>query len=82
MKQDFRTGLKTTLSLCLARNKKKIEEYPDDPRGPSCLIIGYGLDSRPIHIVCAPEDEFLAVITAYLPDAGEWSENFRERIKP
>jgi len=59
-----------------------IEEYPDDPRGHSCLILGYGLDSRPIHIVCAPKDDFLAIITAYLPDAGEWSDDFRERIKP
>ena len=23
-----------------------IEEYPDDPRGPSCLMLGYGLDNR------------------------------------
>ena len=59
-----------------------IEEYPDDPRGHSCLMIGYGLDSRPIHIVCAPKDDFLSVITAYLPDAEEWSEDFRKRIKP
>ena len=59
-----------------------IEEYPDDPRGPSCLMIGYGLDRRPIHIVCAPKDDFLAVITAYLPDPGEWSHDFRKRIKP
>jgi hypothetical protein len=35
-----------------------IEEYPDDPRGPSCLMLGYGLDSRPIHIVCAPKKIF------------------------
>ena len=59
-----------------------IEEYPDDPRGPSCLMLGYGLDNRPIHIVCASKDDFLAVITAYLPDAEEWSEDFRKRIKP
>ena len=59
-----------------------IEEYPDDSRGPSCLILGYGLDSRPIHIVCAPKDDFLAIITAYLPDPGEWSDDFKKRIKP
>jgi hypothetical protein len=54
----------------------------DDPREISCLMLGYGLDNRPIHIVCAPKDDFLAVITAYLPDAEEWSEDFRKRIKP
>jgi len=45
-------------------------------------MLGYGLDNRPIHIVCAPKDDFLAVITAYLPDAEEWSEDFRKWIKP
>ena len=59
-----------------------IEQYPNNPRGPSCRMIGYGLDRRPIHIVCAPKDDFLAVITAYLPDPGEWSDDFRKRIKP
>ena len=59
-----------------------IEEYPDDPRGHSCLMLGYGFGRRPIHIVCAPKDEFLAVITAYLPDAGEWSDDYRKRIEP
>jgi hypothetical protein len=32
-----------------------VEEYPDDPRGHSCLILGYGADSRPIHVVCSPK---------------------------
>ena len=59
-----------------------IEQYPNNPRGPSCRMIGYGLDRRPIHIVCASKDDFLAVITAYLPDAEVWSEDFRKRNKP
>lgn len=37
----------------------------------SCLRAGYELDSRPVHIGCAPKDDFLAVITAYLPDPRE-----------
>jgi hypothetical protein len=28
-----------------------LEDYTDDPRGPSCLILGYS-KNRPIHIVC------------------------------
>lgn len=35
-----------------------IEDYPDDPRGHSCLIFGKGLEDRPIHVVCAPKEEF------------------------
>jgi len=27
-----------------------LEDYPDDPRGPSCLLLGYAA-RRPIHMV-------------------------------
>lgn len=57
-----------------------IEDYPEDMRGHSCLMLGKGFDNRPIHIVCSPKDEYLALITAYLPDAEEWSDDFRARI--
>lgn len=56
-----------------------IEEYPEDARGHSCLILGYGDEDRPIHVVCAPKDEYLAIITAYLPDVTRWSDDFRTR---
>ena len=58
-----------------------IEDYPEDARGHSCLLLGFGDENRPVHVVCAPKDEYLAVITAYLPDVNEWSPDFRERIK-
>lgn len=61
---------------------KVIENYPDDPRGESCLILGYGESRRPIHIVCAPIEDYLAVVTAYLPDNDEWANNFTVRKKP
>jgi hypothetical protein len=56
-----------------------IEDYPEDVRGHSCLLLGYGEDSRVIHVVCSPKDEYLAIITAYLPDEDEWSDNFKVR---
>ena len=56
-----------------------IEDYPDDPRGHSCLILGHGNDRRPIHIVCAPKAEYLAIITAYLPSPEAWADDFRTR---
>ena len=58
-----------------------IEDYPKDPRGHSCLILGYGRDRRPIHVVCAPKPEFLAIITAYLPTEDEWENDFSQRKK-
>ena len=44
-----------------------VEDYPDDPRGHSCLLLGDGEEKRPIHVVCAPQKDYLAIITAYLP---------------
>lgn len=57
-----------------------LEDYPSDARGHSCLVLGYGVDGRPIHIVCAPKVAYLAVITAYIPDPDHWSSDFRTRL--
>jgi len=57
-----------------------IEAYVDDPRGASCLLVGYGTEARVIHVVCSPKPDFLAIITAYLPDRHEWSDDFSVRI--
>ena len=56
-----------------------IEDYPEDPRGHSCLLIGYGDNERPVHVVCAPKEDYLAIITSYIPDIDEWSEDFKKR---
>ena len=58
-----------------------IEEYPEDRRGPSCLVLGKGAAGRPVHVLCSPKDEYLAIITAYLPTEEEWTDNFRVRKK-
>ena len=58
-----------------------IEDYPDDQRGQSCLIAYYSLESRPLHVVCAPKVDYLAIITAYIPSSEEWEENYTERKK-
>jgi hypothetical protein len=56
-----------------------IEEYPEDARGHSCLMLGYGDGQRALHVVCAPKDEYLAVITAYIPDSDRWNDDFKSR---
>ena len=57
-----------------------IEDYPDDSRGHSCLILGVGQDLRSIHVVCAPKDEYLAIITTYRPDPTQWTPDLKERL--
>jgi hypothetical protein len=59
-----------------------IEDYRDDSRGHSCLMLGFGAERRPIHIVCAPREDYLAIITAYIPEAKQWSNDFKTRTKP
>ncbi|MBI6545664.1 MAG: DUF4258 domain-containing protein [Cyanobacteria bacterium NC_groundwater_1444_Ag_S-0.65um_54_12] len=57
-----------------------IEERPDDPRGHNCLLLGYGDGRRPIHVVCSPKNDYLAVITAYLPNPSLWSPDLKRRL--
>jgi hypothetical protein len=57
-----------------------IEAYPDDPRGPSCLILGFAHQGRPLHIVCGDlKAERVLVITAYEPSSKEWEEDWKTR---
>lgn len=56
-----------------------IEKYKNDTRGESCLVCYVG--NRVIHVVCAPKSEYLAIITAYIPDPTCWSDDFKKRIK-
>ena len=58
-----------------------IEDYPEDARGHSCLLVGIGYGNRPVHVVCAPKEDYLAIITAYLPDLDQWEDNYRKRKK-
>lgn len=59
-----------------------IENYPEDVRGHSCLMLGRGEASRPIHVVCAHKEDYLAIITAYLPCEAEWVDDFKTRRTP
>ena len=34
-----------------------IEDYPSDPRGHSCLMLGLGEANRAVHVVCSPKGE-------------------------
>ncbi len=56
-----------------------VEDYPYDERGNTSLILGYGNNNRPIHIVCAPTEFYLLIITAYLPSEIKWSRDFKTR---
>ena len=61
---------------------KTIEDYPNDPRGPSSLVLGFS-GNRPIHAVCAlkTNPSEVLIITVYDPSRRpeKWTENYRRR---
>lgn len=59
-----------------------IEAYPDDPRGPSYLILGFTKSGRPLHILYGNiEKENVLIITAYEPSLDEWEADLKTRKK-
>ena len=56
-----------------------IEDYPEDRRGASCLMLGF-VAERPLHILFGRlEMESILVITAYEPDPAEWEPDWATR---
>ena len=58
-----------------------IEDYPTDPRGHSCLMMGNTSAERVVHVVCSLKEDYLAIITAYIPSIEEWNRDLRTRKK-
>ena len=63
----------------LGMNSEIIEDYPDDPRGHSHLVLGYSAPKRPLHICCAVHEDWLVIITVYRPNEDLWAEDWRTR---
>jgi hypothetical protein len=55
----------------LSPSAEIIEDYPEDPRGASCLIMGATENTRRLHVQCTYSPN-VAVITAYEPQTEEW----------
>jgi len=62
-------------------NGKIIEYYYDDYPYPSCLILGYNINSEVLHIVCGISDDLVHMITAYYPDTNKWEKDMKTRRK-
>lgn len=59
-----------------------IESYPEDKYLPSYLVWSrYGNEMFHILFGVDTEEKNVRIITAYLPDLCEWTNNFQERCK-
>ena len=67
----------TEIEAALVGNAEILEEYPKDPRGESCLTLGFA-GARPIHLVLGwarrqqDGSKRLRVITVYIPSLPKW----------
>jgi hypothetical protein len=67
---------------------KIVDDYPEDPRGPCCLVAGMIDLARPLHVVVGyvnepdlssdEEEPYFDVITVYEPE-GNRQYNLREK---
>lgn len=58
-------------------NCELLEHYPDDPRGESCLVVGYTPDVAPVHVVCGKNRSgHVVLITVYIPTMPKWSDPY------
>jgi len=56
-----------------------VQDYPQDKYSPSCLVLGFTDEHRPLHIqVCYTNSEMLKIVTIYEPETNQWVD-FRTR---
>jgi len=81
LKEETVEGL-TALEIqkALLTGFELVEDYPNDPRGHSCLVLTW-VRGNPVHIVCAPHEEALIIVTVYIPSLEDWEEDFKTRRK-
>lgn len=56
-----------------------IEDYPDDFPHPSCLIFGYTVEKRVIHVVVSKGEDNIGIITAYIPNLQKFEADLKTR---
>ena len=56
-----------------------IEDYPEDFPHPSCLIFGYTIDEKVLHVVVGMDENSLYIITSYFPNTVKFEDDLKTR---
>ena len=80
VRQMFTRRLSTTDVRSVIQQGEVIADYPDDIPFPSKLLLGFVVNA-PVHVVIAYDEDLSTgyVVTAYRPDRGLWSDDFKTR---
>ena len=77
----FSRGINVDDVVNALTNGEIIEQYPTDYPFPSCLVLGKTRAGKALHVVCGSNGMELWLITAYIPNLNEWTEDFKQRRK-
>jgi hypothetical protein len=80
IRQMFSRGLTNQEVLAVIRDGQVVVDYTRDKPYPSCLILGFAR-GMPVHVVLAMDAQQRRgiVVTAYIPDARIWADDFKTR---
>jgi hypothetical protein len=79
--RDSSRPVPSSLLASVGNDKPEIvEHYPEDPRGASCLVLGFNGNGQEIHTIIGYGRNPIKIITAYKPAPNEWI-NGRTRRK-
>ena len=54
-----------------------LENYPEDKRGESCLVVGFTNSGIPVHIVCGERNGKRVIRTVYIPQPPKCKTPYR-----
>lgn len=72
-------GIKRTDVIQCVVTGEQIEDYPLDFPYPSCLVFGYTVDRKIIHVVAGCDEKYAYIITAYFPNLNKFEADFKTR---
>ena len=55
------------------------QAYPDDFPHPSCLIFGYTVNKKIIHVVVSMDEKNIGIITVYYPNTEKFENDLKTR---